>query len=692
MRVEIALRNKFVEVNPSLSPKQVPDHKLIVLSTQAEIMKFGYMFSSEALLSLYQTSTEDVVHLHDKLVFLLRRWFPYGYVPFYENFPAQVMELSDSELFLNAIFHYISLGEWKPEYQLEQRGIAFEHNNFVVLTPVSGDSWIQTIGNDLASFSKPIDPSRMNDLLWIVSNVKGIDLSKITVKLTLCELAAAGHPVKINSVTDVLRIATRMSDGDISLPTLPKKSGRYTREEFKFAKFKRAQRRMLLNMLESLPNVDPAEMQTYLGRWVRLGEILHPGEYSTEFPKTFAAFEAIRNQKKKKVRTFSGLVNLAFMKCSKEGFNVLKTRPGEFARRLDCLIRHHGDEAITEFEQVCDKVSTKVIFEMYDHFNSRLTEVPRSVMLKNGKSKVLDPLPAMSQKTVDHVQQMIKGSIERRIAVLPKLGKVYVDPALKKIPVPFSMQSSSEGMTTLVRGTRTEIPSHVKTIRAFSHWYDANGDHDLDLCAGVFDQDLNDLGHISFYSIVLRDVEQSFVEGSNVLGCHSGDIRYVVGSCAEYIDINLDVAMKAGIKYVLFSLYNYNSGSIASIPETTFGIMEREHPNSNEIFEPRTVTSAVKMTQQSNSTLPLLLDLDKREWVWVDIEREIGGIPTMASGGSLKRTIQSFLTLDQKLSVYDLLCMHAAQRGTLVSAEEADVKLTYEDLTSYTQLAKYMAF
>ena len=697
MRVEIALRNNFVEVNLSGSPKH-QDHNLVVLSTQAEIMKFGYMFSQEALQQLFQASTEDVVSLHKKLLTKLKSWFPYSYAPFYRNFPAQVMELSNSELFFNALLHYASLGEWKPDYQLEQRGIAFEHSKFMILNPISGDEWLREIGNNLAAFSKPLDQQSMNDLLWIVGNVSGIDLSTVTVKQTLCELAAAGYSVPLRSVTDVLRVATRLSGGDISLPTLPKKTDRFLsiqRDNSKFIKFKRAQRRYLLKLLESLPVVDPAEMQTYLGRWIRLSEILHPGEYAKEFPKTFAAFEAIRNQKKAKVRTFSGLVNLAFMKSTEEGFKILKSRPGEFARRLDCLIRHHGEVAIDEFALVCDKVSTKVIFEMFDHFNARLEKIPRSVMLKNGKQKVLAPLEPMKPELVDKVHEMVKSSIERRISKLPALGKVFVDPKLKKVPVPFSMQSSSEGMTTLVRGTRVEIPNHVKTLRAFAHWYDKAGEFDLDLGAGLFDSELNDLGHISFWSILLHGAEIPSYNRrepiESVIGCHSGDVRYVVGSNAEYIDLNLDEAMKAGVKYVLFSVYNYDSGSIASIPETTFGLMEREHPNSNEIFDPRTVTTAVKMTQKSNSALTVLLDLDKREWIWVDIERNIGGIPTMASGGSLKSTIKAIMSGDQKLSVYDLLCMHAKNRGELVSEEDAELKLTYEDFTSYTNLSKYLA-
>ena len=35
----------------------------------------------------------------------------------YPNFPEQVMEASDAELFVNAILHYLTFGQWMPEYE-----------------------------------------------------------------------------------------------------------------------------------------------------------------------------------------------------------------------------------------------------------------------------------------------------------------------------------------------------------------------------------------------------------------------------------------------------------------------------------------------------------------------------------------------------------------------------------------------
>ena len=39
----------------------------------------------------------------------------------YPNFPEQVMELSDAELYLNAIIHYLTDGKILPSYETEER-------------------------------------------------------------------------------------------------------------------------------------------------------------------------------------------------------------------------------------------------------------------------------------------------------------------------------------------------------------------------------------------------------------------------------------------------------------------------------------------------------------------------------------------------------------------------------------------
>lgn len=690
----IALRNGFIQI-PTNSGVIKPNHVQVVMSTQAELMKLGYMLSQDAVNALSEVETSSVIKFHNRSIEYLRKMLgaDRNYRPFYINFPDQVMEMSDVELFVNAVLHYWSGGVWEPSQEMKRRGVKFENVNFKVLTPVSGDEWLRQIARDLAAFPKPLDAQRLEELIWIAQNVPNVEVGYISVKETLCALGAAGIAVPLTSPTDVLRIATGLSGGDIALPSLPKPNAmtdysyRYNtkrqdaeqlRETFKFKKFTRAQRKYLLGMIESLKTIDVSEMARHLGRWIRLGEILHPGEYASKYPRTYEAFQKLRNEK---VRTFAGQVDVSFAKSAKEGMKVLKTRPGEFARRLDSLVRTYGDLTLPHFAEIVDKVSSKVVFEMFDHFESRRKSSPRSVMLKGGKMQVLDDLPALPKRTVDAIQEIVLGSMTKRFSKLPKMGSVYLDPALKNMPVPFSMQSSSEGVSTMVRGTRIPFSDDAKTVRGYCHWYDEKCNIDIDLAATFLDENFNELAIVSYWNLRHGDLGVA----------HSGDVRHRLGDCAEYLDVPIEKCRNKGVRYVIFQAYNYNGGSLASVPGCTFGVMEREYPKNNDIFDAKTVTNSVKMSSPGNSAFPVAFDLELKQWIWVDLKSDQHGVANALSGSEkeqLKAIVQG-----SKISVYDLLKMHVdARGGKLVWLDEADEHFMESDFRDgYSKLTPFMA-
>ena len=77
-----------------------------------------------------------------------------------------------------------------------------------------------------------------------------------------------------------------MSGDDVSLATA-----------CKFGKFRRVERAMLLEWVERANN-RTEDMLRWKPRWIRLGERLHPGEYTNRFPQTSAAFDILRNDRK----------------------------------------------------------------------------------------------------------------------------------------------------------------------------------------------------------------------------------------------------------------------------------------------------------------------------------------------------------------------------------------------------------
>src|SRR5262249_61413212 len=81
----------------------------------------------------------------------------------------------------------------------------------------------------------------------------------------------------------VLRVAVVMSGGDVSLAT-----------PGKFRRFKRTERRFLLDALEAIPAITE-DMLRRPEVWKRLGRELRPGDYASRYPKTLKAFDVVRN-------------------------------------------------------------------------------------------------------------------------------------------------------------------------------------------------------------------------------------------------------------------------------------------------------------------------------------------------------------------------------------------------------------
>ncbi len=522
------------------------------------------------------------------------------------------------------------------------------------------------------------------------------------------------------TVTDLLRVVVHLSGGDISLPKVPHKlikMNRWSsyknenpaRNAFKFKKFKRSERKQILHLLEKT-NCDVTEAVLKDQRWIRLGEILHPGEYKKQFPKAFVLFNSIRNEK---VQSWYGKVNAAFDDSFENGLKVLSERPGEFMRKLDWLVRaempskkkikntqfsilekYASDKtndktsleirqelALDAFKKVVLKVSNKVLYEAYSHFENRYVGTSnRSIMVKGSRKRtVLPELPALPSDTIQTIQKIIVGALIEKFGKLEKLGKVWIDEELKKIPMPTNMRSINPTLKPVVRGQRTPIGNqNAKVVRAFVHWFDEHGSIDIDLHGFLIGETKRE--NIGWNS-----------NHTTGYGCFSGDIIARQGACAEYVDVNVDKALKDGLRYLVVTVNNFRGGSLSDITDCVAGTMEREFAEANMNFVPATLSNCMRLTSAASTSLMCVVDLETREYIHLDLD--VDGIPIASNQASqILDSIKPYLELP-KFSVYDLLLLHVEGRdGELVdNTEKADTYFSFEDFSSsYIKTLEFM--
>ena len=301
----------------------------------------------------------------------------------------------------------------------------------------------------------------------------------------------------------------------------------------------------------------PAVTEDMLRRpevWKRLGHELHPGDYASRYPKTLKAFDIVRNNEP--FETFNRKVEAGLIhKDVATVTDLLKTRPGDFARRFDHLLRTSGEQAevaLNGFMDVAHKVSTPVLLQVHAHFKNRDRVTDHRAFFPKGsvaKVQVIDeslpPLPSLKLaggEALDKcIARFVRDTLVKRFKSLPSLGKVYVDEALRTQNVPFAQRSASKTLRTISRGSRLALPT-CDTLRFFVWWKEPQESAPTStwpLCFSA--QDWKRLGDVSYYNL------------KEWGSAHSGDITSAPNGAAEFIDLHMPTVQEKGVRYVRWS-------------------------------------------------------------------------------------------------------------------------------------------
>lgn len=691
MKNEIYLQKRLKVLTPvSSRTLSVKETRRLVASINKNIESLGYSFSEGVFDALTKLSESDLTSFYQELIPILKkmRGAHRQFNPIYPNFPKQVMDASEFELYFNALVHYWSaflqdVGVMNetilPVYEKKERLLLSEKVK-LDLIDLGDEKDFESIFTTLLSVKSSISQSDKDVISWFVDfySDKVTDLlpAQIPMKENLGLIAGlllnkTSSAAKLSSVvktaTDVLRIAVAFSKGDVSLA-----------ENTKFAKFKRKERRFLLGLLESCGNIEE-DMLRYSNVWIKLGEILHPGEYAAKFPKAFQAFNKIRNGIK--IKTFNSNVEFSLGTGDVKGATkLLSNRPGDFARRLDHLIRSSdkkGMISVTKgFLKVADKVSTPVLLQVYSHFKNRESVGSRVVFPKGALAKMQvlpNTLPKIDGDFCSQFSDEVRDVLVKRFAEKGKLGKVYLDSGLKDYLVPFSQRSAAKALKTIVRGSKIDLDDDYDTIRFFVWWKNGDQRTDIDLTAGILDENWSYKSDISYYNL------------KDFAGCHSGDITDAPKGAAEFIDISMDRVLKNGGRYIVMSVYCFTSQSFCDLPECFAGWMGRKSAQSGEIFEAKTVKNRIDIAADTRVSIPLVIDCLERKVIWCDIG--LKQRPTFNNyhnnRGNISLVCKAMTEL-KKTNLHDLFSMHVEGRGKLVKDKsKADISFSVDDGTPF---------
>ena len=645
------------------------------------IESLGYTFDKNLFEYVRHISVNSQNELYRELITCLKEYTGANksWEAFYPNFPEQVEQTEDWELFVNAVIHYMSGGKLIPQYEKDERLPLFESPELTVLG-YAEDYELYDIMNNLITSKTSLSETDKADMVSLIREL-GVKANELPDEIpfkenvaVICKLIMDNtseiewydilHKY-LKTATDILRFVTYLSDGDVSLST-----------NTKYKSLPRKRRRLIIKLLDNAGNIEE-DMKRHESKWIKLGETIHVGEYK-QYNNAYTAFDKLRNNGK--IATFTGKVNtLLSEKNLDKALGLLKTRPGELARRLDSLLRDYpyASKVITNaFKEVADNISVPVLLQVKEHFIWRNEENNSRVFFPKGQLTkcytIENNLKNISDDTCWDIYGICINAITEQFKSKESLGKVYIDDSIKGYCVPQSQRSASKSMRNITRGSRFKIKDDSNFIRLGIHWMNELTEHgyesrtDIDLSCNFLDKNFSYLSHTSWTNL------------RNGYSTHSGDFIDAPrdkGGVAEFIDINISKAIKAGVKYAAVQIYGYTRTKFNELDDMLFNWQEGNEAELGEIFEPKRLQQSINLGFDSDCGIPVIFDLENREVIWCDLALTTRTNFPRCAEGNVKGLSATAMGIVQshKPQMSALAEINALARGTIVdNRDEAD--------------------
>lgn len=585
--------------------------------------------------------------------------------------PASVPDARLREFATSGALNLLSLPTY-GSYQHSYAELVEAHNNLVessggrITVLALGDTLeeeCQALYLSLASSTTPLNETDLVILELLSGEFarKLIPAFDIPVRenkavINAARLAVETSLLQIDTVTDVLRVASLASCGDVTLAT-----------PTKFRNFSRRERRILLNALHQLGVSNRAKLADagkYAERWKKLAKALHPDDYP-EYIHAGEVFRVARGESK--LRSVPSAAETAFRAGSPgAAARVLSIAPGLLLRSLDRLLRESSarerDDIVEIARKAMEASSGRVLLSLAEHLYNRRT--PDAARVFAGKSRRVwvqpddrKPIPA---GLISYVGEAIEAELSARV---PEVRNLVVDPSIFGIALPLSGKASESGFSVMPRGSRSDIyESNGNILRFFIYWKEKSRRTDFDLSVQLLDANFGYVGQVSYTNYRLNGIR------------HSGDLTESSEGATEFIDIDLSKLDK-NVSYILPQVNVYSGEDFNEVEESIFGWMQRSPAQQGMPFEARTVRARSDMRGEGRIALPMAFARVGGNWSALWMHMYLKGMPNfnriesnrLSSGLLFRGTVQRhYLTLQYLI---DLWAEKAGSFALLASGE-----------------------
>ena len=604
--------------------------------------------------------------------------------PFYRGFPESVTKLTNDQLLLDQVIHYVmtyGLGNFDEAghslFEDAFERLAFtedaEIKNYVVLTESDAIDALESYVDGMLKSSRPLNEAQyavVRAFLEEYAFGRGYKIKECPCKDTVVRLLYETKDVnyaKLMQLPDVIKLVDYIN------------FRYYGNENITALNFKNQDRKFVekvINYLFAQKSVNQRDCFEKKAVWCGLLHHIHFNPVN----KAAERFAKKIRADKCNLSVYSLFEKYMADHNIKEAVAYLKREKGNgaVARNMNYLLsRCSSEDDVQCVISALDTPNLTIIVQMliqYMNYREEGTRIFKFVRHNSMSVHVEKEEEAKRRKSAlsSEVREMVTEKLKNlmnEILKEKKIGKVYVSESMKKIALPLQDATSTVGVGILPRGTRLAIPEGKK-VRAFTYWERV---HDIDLsCFGV---DKN--GQRTEYSwrtmafrtgALLDDGTDLVFSGDETSGYHGG---------SEYFDVDID-KMKVNnpdMRYLVFCNNVFTSGVTFDRCFCKAGFMLRDKLDSGEVFEPKTVKSSFAVTGNNTYNIMFAIDLVTKEFVWLNIS--MNSMESVA-GNSEMDFINEYINILSVINVYDLFTKMATE--IVDDPKEADVIVTDEEL------------
>lgn len=650
----------------------------------------GFIMNSDVIDRLFGMTREELIEASRVLTEIAeeRTYIYPAALRANRQFPQSTLDRSEAVQFIEQVLHYVTGDIVELDSVGNQRSVYQGWRNKIVLSLGTMDDFEEIISN-LISANTAISVDDRETLFKVFRKrnqtftdiLEGKNEDEIPNKENLAFIANLIMSEKgdygvirkfIKTSTDVLRIITAYSDGDITL-----------KNPTRYKSMPRKMRRFFMQVLSNVANQE--DLCRYPEQWKRVAEKLHPQEYP--------GFEELKNLFKfihtgEKLETFNSEVD-KYIKHNNldDTLKLYRTRPGEFIRALSRLVKVFGfsPKIVETIAEVGPEATLNVLLNAKRFFLDRTSVQKNRLFIPKGdisKPYIKEELiPAYNFQDIYVLMNSIDIAINKKLSKLSPLGKVYIAPEMNNIVIPNQVRNLREGLKTLTRFSKFNLPEDINFVRLFIYWMNGTDElggsvrTDLDLSATILNQSLKPQRQI-YYGNRISDNRTVYM---------SKDITDAPNGATEYLDIDLARCAENDERYIVMSVNNYTRFVFSQLDIAKAGWMFRTNNMDGDAFEPSSVDNMFSILTDTNIVIPIVIDTLERTITWLDLDSH--ALPQYVNNAqtnqvSLYKFIETAM-MKNNVTLYDLFYHHALARGVIVDKkEDADLVVSMDgDIT-----------